>query len=100
MADQTVVVATTLTLIQAGHAALWPGGLYLALYTVVVLFAMARNALAVPYSWLVRPRFVVFLWIPVEMFWWPGSLDYLLWVAAGLLGGKAITGFVRIRKKI
>jgi hypothetical protein len=67
---------------------------------MVVLFAMARNALSVPYSWLVRPRFVVFLWIPIEVLWWPGSMDYLLWVASALLAGKAITGFVRIRRKI
>ncbi|HSH15397.1 MAG TPA: CDP-alcohol phosphatidyltransferase family protein [Verrucomicrobiae bacterium] len=100
MADQAVVTFSTLTLIHAGLAGLWPGAMYLFFYTVVVLFAMARNALAIPYSWLVRPRFFVFTCIPVELYLWPGSLNLLLWIVAALLAWKTLTGFVKIRRKL
>ncbi len=100
MADQFVVTFSTLTLIHAGIAGLWPGAMYLLFYTVVVLFAMARNAMAIPYSWLVRPRFFVFACIPLELYLWPGSLNLLLWVTAALLAWKALTGFVKIRRRL
>jgi phosphatidylglycerophosphate synthase len=100
MTDQTVVVFSTLALIHEGTAALWPGAMYLVFYTVVVLFAMARNAMAIPYSWLVRPRFFVFAAIPIDLYWWPGSLNGLLWVVAALLAWKSLTGFVKIRKRL
>ena len=49
--DQVVVTFSTVTLIHAGYASAWPGGLYLFFYCIVVIFAMVRNALAIPYSW-------------------------------------------------
>ena len=100
MSDQTVIVASTLTLMWCGIAGLVPGALYMVTYTVVVLFAMARNALDTPYSWLVRPRFYVYAWFAVETYWLPGTIDYLLWVCVVLLAIKALSGFVRIRKRI
>jgi len=100
MADQVVVTFSTLTLIQAQLVSLWPGVMYLFFYTVVVSFAMARNAMAIPYSWLVRPRFFVYLGIPVNLYLWPGSLDALLWIVSALLAWKVLTGFVKIRKRL
>lgn len=100
MADQVVVTATTLTMIHAGHASAWAGGSYVFFYTVVVGFSFVRNALAVPYSWLVRPRFLVFGWFVMEHALWPGSLDMVLWIMTVLLAAKGLTGFVKIRKRI
>ena len=100
MADQVVVTFSTLTLIHAGYAAAWPGGLYVFFYCMVVIFAMVRNALAIPYSWLVRPRFFVYAWMPIEVYFWRGSLNGLLWIAALLLAWKMLTGFIQIRRKI
>lgn len=98
--DQVVVTLTTVTMIHAGYAGLWPGVLYLFFYSIVVIFAMVRNALAIPYSWLVRPRFFVYLCIPVSVYWWRASLEILLWVFALLLGLKTLTGFVKIRRQM
>ena len=56
MADQLVVVTSTVTLMSIRVVGVVPGSVYVVAYTVVMLFAMARNALSVPYSWLVRPR--------------------------------------------
>lgn len=100
MADQMVVTFTTMALIQAGLAGLWPGVLYLFFYSQVVLFAMARNAMDIPYSWLVRPRFFVYGCIPVAVYGWPAVLNALLWVVSFLLAWKTLTGFVKIRRRI
>lgn len=100
MADQLVVTAAAITMMQAGHAGTWPSGLYIFLYTVVVAFAFVRSALEAPYSWLFRPRFLVFTCYVIELFWLPGSLDWVLWVCSGLLALKCLTGFIRIRGRI
>lgn len=100
MSDQMVIAATTFTVVHAGAAGILPGGLYVFFYTVVVLFAMARNALDVPYSWLFRPRFLVYIWIAVEVYWLPGTLDLVLWGCVALLSAKTLTGFIRIRRRM
>ena len=100
LTDQSVVVASTITLMLAHTVSIVPGGLYIFLYTVVVVFAMVRNAMFIPYSWVVRPRFFVFAWLAIEIGFWPGSTNYLLWVCNGLLAWKMLTGFVHIRKKL
>ena len=100
MADQSVVVASTVTLMATHVVAIEPGGSYIFLYTVVVCFAMVRNALTIPYSWVVRPRFVVYAWLLVETYLLPGSIDYALWFFNALLAWKMVTGFRRIRKRI
>ena len=100
MADQLVVTASALTMIHAHYAGAWAGGLYLFFYTVVVAFAFARNALAAPYSWLFRPRFMVFLWFVIEIYVWPGSLDAVLWIACAVLALKCLTGFLMIRRRM
>lgn len=100
MADQLVVTASALTMIHAQHAGAWPGGLYLFFYTVVVAFAFIRNAMDAPYSWLFRPRFLIFFWFVIEVYLWPGTLNFLLWAASGLLALKCLTGFFTIRRRI
>lgn len=99
-ADQVVVAFSTVTLIHAGHAGAWPGGLYLFFYSLVVVFALVRNALAIPYSWLVRPRFLVYAWMPVEVYVWRGSLDVVLWLLTVVLALKTLTGFIQIRRRM
>ncbi len=100
MTDQLVVTATTIALMKAGVIGIAAGSNYIFLYGVVVAFAMIRNALAVPYSWIVRPRFIVYLWLPVEAYLLPGTIDYLLWFCSALLALKMLTGFFRIRKTL
>ena len=100
MADQIVVAATTVTLILGGVLGVLPGGLYIFSYTVVIAFAMVRNALSIPYSWLVRPRFIIYAWLPIEFYLLPRSLDYVIWLFVVLLVGKMVSGFVRIRRRL
>lgn len=98
--DQAVVVASTITLMATRTVDVVAGTIYVVLYTVVVSFSMVRNALEVPYSWLLRPRFLVYAWLAVELWWWPGSLDGVLWICNAVLAGKAVTGFLRIRRRM
>ena len=100
MADQVIVTTTTLTAVYFGAVDTVSGALYVLIYTVVVLFAMARNVMRAPYSWLFRPRFLVYAWIAVDHYLLPGSLNIVVWLCVILLGVKALTGFVRIRGKI
>jgi phosphatidylglycerophosphate synthase len=98
-ADQIVIALVTLALMATGAVNAVAGSLFVFLYTLVVVFAMVRNALGAPYSWLFRPRFLVFAWIVVEL-WWPGSLEFVLWICCGLLAVKLASGFVAIRCRL
>ena len=99
-ADQVVVTFTSITMIHAGHLSIWPGALYVFFYTVVVIFAMVRNALTIPYAWLIRPRMLMYAWFAVELYLWPGSLDWIAWLVTGLLAVKTLTGFLKIRRRM
>jgi len=100
MADQVVIAAVTLTLMHADVVGTLVGSLYMLLYTVVVGFAMIRNAMRIPYAWLIRPRFAVYSWLVIETYLWRGSIDYLLWTSTALFALKLISGFVRIRRAL
>ena len=100
MTDQIVVTASTITLIAAGVVWVVPGACYIFIYTVVVAFSMIRNAMEIPYAWVVRPRFFVYAWFPIELYVLPGSIDYVLWAFTGLLAAKMLTGFIKIRKRL
>ncbi len=97
MADQIVVTLVSVAAIKAGWAGIEAGVAYLITYAAVVTFAMVRNAMAIPYSWVVRPRFLVYLWLPLEAYLWPDTLEMVLWLCSGLLGMKVVSGFFKIR---
>ena len=100
MSDQIVVAATTITLIYDGVAGVIPGVAYVFLYTVIIAFSMIRNAMGIPYRWLIRPRFTVYVWLVVEFYIRPGTVDYLLWFFTVVLALAMARGFYRIRKKL
>lgn len=66
---------------------------------------MVRNALQQPYSWVVRPRFLVFAWLALDLwvlptFGWNSTLEYFLWCCNVLLVYKMSTGFFAIRQAL
>lgn len=79
---------------------MWAGGAFIFCYTMVVGFAMVRNALGVPYSWLVRPRFWVYGWIAVDLYLLPGWMEIVVGGFAAVLAIKLATGFVAIRRML
>ena len=76
------------------------GGGFLFLYKLVVAFAMVRNSLGVPYSWLVRPRFAIYAAIPVEIWLRAGGLTPLCVGLSVVLALKGASGFVAIRRRL
>ncbi|HVJ84230.1 MAG TPA: CDP-alcohol phosphatidyltransferase family protein [Caulifigura sp.] len=96
--DQLVLAGVVLTLITDGRLEPRTGGGFMFLYTLVVAFAMVRNALGVPYEWLVRPRFVVYAAIPVEVWLRAGVLTPLCIGLSVVLALKAASGFTAIRR--
>ena len=102
LADQIVVTATTITLMAAPQPAVssWIGALYIFVYAMVVGFAMVRNALGVPYSWLIRPRFWVYGWIAVDLYLWRGQMDVVLGLLVFVLLIKLASGFIAIRRML
>lgn len=100
--DQVVVTLVTLAWLIGSPSGLniGFGGGYIFLYAMVVGMAMVRNALAVPYSWLVRPRFFVFIAIAAEwLVEWPLTSPTLV-ICDLLLAIKCISGFLALRAKI
>ena len=98
--DQLVVAFTTIALIYKGNIDIIPGGLYLFFYTMVVVFAMVRSFLSIPYNWLVRPRFIVYAWFLVDVYLFPGSINYVLWFFILSLCLLMVLGFYKIRRKL
>lgn len=98
LCDQTVVTATTAALVAGGYLHSLPAMLYVFVYAVVVAFAMVRNALGVPYRFVVRPRFFVYSWIPVELYVWPGSLTWVVLLSLLLLTYAMGRGVLRLRR--
>ncbi len=76
------------------------GSAYVFLYGLVVAMAMVRNAMQVPYSWLVRPRFFVYASLTID--WIFGSQFVLLTliVCNLLLAIKTASGFWALRQRL
>ena len=110
LADQVALAASTLTFIAAEPLGLpglglFAGGAYLFLYTVVVAFAMVRNALDIPYRFVLRPRYWVLLLLFIECFLWrtPAMAlvtEAFVWAFNILLGWHVWEGFLAIRRKM
>ncbi len=100
--DQLVVSAIVITLMATPFASLSlvAGGIFLVLYTAVLAIAMVRNSLAIPYSWLVRPRFFLFAAIPLSMTSLPLAMEWTVWTSNLLLGLKLVSGFFQLRSRL
>ena len=98
LCDQTVVTASTAALVVEGYLHALPATRYVFVYAVVVAFAMMRNAFGVPYRFVVRPRFFVYLWIPVELYVWSGSLTWVVSLSLLPLTYAMGRGVVRLRQ--
>jgi len=97
-----LVVSTVIIMMMVGppRLSVLAGALFLVVYTGVLAIAMVRNSLNVPYSWLVRPRFFLFLAIPLQLLELPHSVATVVWASNILLGIKLATGFFKLRKRL
>lgn len=109
-ADQVALAAITLTFIHAQSnglpgLGLYAGGTFIFVYTVVVGFAMIRNAMGIPYRFLLRPRYWVWLLLFFEgLFvrteWMAITNETIVWVFNVMLSINMLTGFLAIRQKL
>ncbi len=101
-ADQLVVTAVTITWMigTSTNAAVLAGSVFIVVYALVVAMAMVRNAMEIPYSWLVRPRFMVYSTVAIDLlFHWQSTLP-ILTICDILLMWKVLTGFRALRRTI
>ncbi len=99
--DQLVVSTVVITLmIGSPHLSVFAGSAFLVLYASVLAIAMVRSTLQIPYSWLVRPRFFLFLAIPLSLLDVPDSVLIVVWVSNVLLAIKLATGFFKLRTRL
>ncbi|MEM7233610.1 MAG: CDP-alcohol phosphatidyltransferase family protein [Planctomycetota bacterium] len=98
--DQLVVAATTAALAAFGAITPAIGLAYVFLYTLVVVFAMIRNALGVPYRWVLRPRFIVYALLPVELYFATGVLEVVIATLLLPLVLATITGARALRRAL
>jgi len=101
-ADQIVLSIVTLSwMITAQSAsAISAGTTYIFLYAGVVALAMVRNALSIPYSWLLRPRFVVYGFIFLDVVLQTDYSVAVIWVCNAILLIKLISGFYFLRRAL
>ena len=59
-----------------------------------------RNSLQIPYSWLLRPRLILFLAIPIQLLGLPHAIAVVVWCSNAVLGIKRATGFYKLRKRL
>ena len=100
--DQAIVTAVTIAwmILNPSSFVIATGSAYLFLYALVVGMAMVRNALHVPYSWLVRPRFVVYVSIVFDA-WNASSWTIpVMTVCNVLLAIKTLSGFFKLRRQL
>ncbi|QDV28088.1 CDP-alcohol phosphatidyltransferase family protein [Aureliella helgolandensis] len=106
LTDQLVISAVTMAWMIGSPTPLniSMGALYIFVYALVVFMAMVRNALDIPYSWLLRPRFFVYTALALDCCLAGPATGYLTtWVMLLcnlVLALKAATGFLRLRSRL
>ena len=76
------------------------GTTYVFLYAMVVAMAMVRNAMDIPYSWLVRPRFFVYLGLVIDFCWDTNTTLIAMLIFIPLLALKTFSGFLALRNSL
>lgn len=99
--DQIVVSAVTIALMMKPPGiSIVAGAMFLVVYVGVLAISMVRNTLQIPYSWLLRPRLIVFALIPVQLLLATNVLEPLVWICNAVLAFKLMTGFWKLRRKL
>ncbi len=100
--DQVIVSVVTMAMMNDSTRIVdvWGGSLFILLYVGVLAMSMVRNALQVPYSWLVRPRFFLFAAIAVELLGWTHAVAWTIWISNFLLAIKTVSGFFKLRERL
>ncbi len=100
LVDQIVVTCLAIVLMEKGILGVFPGGIYIFVYTSVVTFSMVRNAIRIPYLWILRPRFPVYLWLIFEFTIFPDTINWVVWLCNIILIINFHDGFCKLKNSI
>ena len=100
LVDQIVITSLTIVLMDKGIVGIFPGGIYIFVYTAVITFSMVRNAIHIPYLWVLRPRFLVYFWLILEFTLLPNTINWIVWLCNGILTINFYDGFQQLKKNI
>ena len=99
--DQIVVSTVTMGLMMKPPGiSIAAGATFLVVYVGVLAISMVRNTLQIPYSWLLRPRLIVFAMVPVQLLVATNLLEPLVWICNVVLAFKLMTGFWKLRRRL
>ncbi len=99
--DQLVVSAVTVSLMVVPPGlSIYAGAGFLVLYSGVIAIAMVRSSLQIPYSWLVRPRFFLYIGIVLQLMGTPNVVEIIVLTSNLLLAIKLVTGFFKLRTQL
>jgi phosphatidylglycerophosphate synthase len=100
--DQMVVTGVTIAwIVMAPTAAnIVAGAMFVFLYVLVVALAMARNALSVPFRFLVRPRYFVYASLALDGLMATQGTFYVLLISDLLLASASVTGYWVLRQQL
>ncbi len=100
--DQLIVTATTIAWMigQPTTFHIATGAIYIFVYSILVAMAMVRNALKVPYSWIVRPRFFVYLALLIDTCCNSTFTVWIMLTCNILIALKCGSGFFVLRRNI
>jgi phosphatidylglycerophosphate synthase len=100
LVDQIIIVSLTIVLMDRGIVGIYPGGMYIFIYTAVVTFSMVRNAIKIPYLWVIRPRFLVYFWLILELTILPNTINWVVWFCNIILLVNFQDGFRKLKDNI
>ncbi|MCP3929669.1 MAG: CDP-alcohol phosphatidyltransferase family protein [Bacteroidetes bacterium] len=100
LVDQIVIASIAIVLMEKGILGVFPGGVYIFVYTAVITFSMVRNAIKIPYLWMLRPRFLVYLWLVLEFTILPNTINWIVWLCNIFLIINFQDGFRQLKKNI
>jgi len=100
--DQMVVTGATIAWIAVAPTTIniAVGVVFVFFYVMVVALAMARNSLAVPYAFLVRPRYFFYAALAIDGLMVTNATFYVLLISDGLLAVASVTGFLVVRRQL
>jgi phosphatidylglycerophosphate synthase len=100
--DQIVVTGVTIAWIVVTPTTIniAVGVVFVFFYVLVVAFAMARNSLAVPYAFLIRPRYFFYAALAIDGLMVTNATFYVLLFSDGLLAVASVTGFLVVRRQL
>lgn len=100
LVDQIIIASVAIVLMERGILSILPGSIYIFVYTAVIAFSMVRNAIKIPYLWMLRPRFIVYLWLIFEFTIFPNTVDWVIWLCNVILIINFQDGFRQLKKNI